>query len=217
MKSFTKKVISDFGVRARLEAAITLHGVPEYMTMTVPTHFRSPSNKELLISGASNITTMIPTPPSWSIWRNEVYLNQTKEIMAANETIMRNILSTEALVTEQLNQLTEYKVFPSVELALARKDNKAYKEYAEELKYQYDKEYRTPSKGRNLVSLYQFLNAAAIVEHKASEKKLSILQARRLEEYEARQSLLRKLAKAKEIQETQSRDPSNFGNQRSRF
>lgn len=51
-------------------------------------------------------------------------------------------------------------------------------------------------------------------ENKLCERKLLLMACRRQEEEERRALYLKKLARAKAVEDTQARDPANFRNQR---
>lgn len=55
------------------------------------------------------------------------------------------------------------------------------------------------------------------LETRLCERKLSVLRMRRQEEEDRKNVQLRKLAKLKEMEDKQSRDPANFRNQANRF
>jgi len=136
-------------------------------------------------------------PPSWAKWMDQEELK--REFFRQSELLSRTdfLLNIERLVSSEYKLMMELCVFPSAELALIRKDMKAFKE-----------------RDRDRDSSAEDEVAAVETEARLCEKKLSIIRARRQEEQAARAAAQKKLAKLKALEESQARDPANFRNQR---
>ena len=60
----------------------------------------------------------------------------------------------------------------------------------------------------------QFPQYLEDLEYRVTENKLALLRSRRIEEEEARIAHRKKMAKLRQLEESQSKDPANFRNQR---
>jgi hypothetical protein len=157
-------------------------------------------------------------------------------------TILDAILLTEKTLTQELELLSELRVFPSAELALVRKEVKAFKDHQEQVlsKSATDagasvgggqraapggalsgpgatgevEEGANPGAGAGgLGTGYDDLVAILSAESKLCERKLLMLGRRRQEEEDRRVLLGKKVARARALEEAQARDPANFRNQ----
>jgi hypothetical protein len=106
----------------------------------------------------------------------------------------------------EIDTLGSMGIYPSAELAIIRKDNKALKEaISTELAQQ---------EGEPLQNIdVEKIELAYEGELSVAEKKLAILRGRRLDEEDSRNLKKKKMARAKQLEESQSRDPLNFKNQ----
>jgi hypothetical protein len=123
---------------------------------------------------------------------------------ALNTALQLNqmICQLERETTIELQTLQELKIFPTAEIAVIKKERKAFLDStALKLDVPGDQEMQQSDN-----STEQELNL--------SERKLSIIRNRRMEEQELLVNVQKKALKAKQIEEAQARDPANFRNQR---
>lgn len=131
------------------------------------------------------------------------------------------------MVTRELKLLSDLKVFPSQELLLVRKDVKGLKDKAalskeEKLGNERERLQNTRSREEPVkiakitkkIPEYEEIIVVSAMEQLVTERKLSLFVERRKDEQEAKIHKSRKNAKTRAIQEVQSRDPSNFTNQK---
>lgn len=159
--------------------------------------------------------------------------------------LLRSILRIERLITSEIQQFASLKIFPSQELALIRKEIKAFKEHQEEVMQSNEavkvfsnllndssanSERKTSKRMKRDVSgninhdvlnsmNESYDNLVSILQEEIGlcEQKLILLSKKRENEIEARIIYNKKLAKMKAIEDMQSKDPANFRNQMSRF
>lgn len=149
------------------------------------------------------------------------------------------MLATERATTDELRALMEFRIFPTAELAIIRKEVKGFKEFQEECRVAVplgtSRHTRGCSSGDssggsgdaggigrsdssssdgNNHALHESMITVANAEQRMSEKKLLVMRARRQEEQEARAQLARKAARLKALEDAQAKDPANFRNQR---
>lgn len=166
-------------------------------------------------------------------------LRRTLERQNVSLSLLNSILNLECSISHQISGFCEINLFPSTELATIRKEVKAFKEQQETLLSAASAHAAPQAKGiaeavseangghterllttrdRDIDSAgYEDLLRVLDMEHKLSERKLSILTARRKEEDEHRAVVMKKMARAKAMEEMaaeQSKDPANFRNQR---
>jgi hypothetical protein len=109
------------------------------------------------------------------------------------------MLELERASSEELEALGRLGVFPSSEVAAVKK------------RFKFLKEQQDLGKASDDVDFPLYLED---LELRVTENKLGLLRACRLQEEESRAAYRKKLAKIKHLEETQSRDPANFRNQR---
>jgi hypothetical protein len=112
------------------------------------------------------------------------------------------ILRAEREITLELHLLQKLKIFPSAELVIIKKESKGFREKQEGTCSEIDDDQSLES---NTVLLE---NELAL-----TERKLSIIRSRRIDEEEMKLVQKKRVAKAKQIDEIQSKDPLNFKNQ----
>lgn len=224
MRSFTKKILQDLNTRRRLESALSMYAATVQYLSQPPASNLTSANTGANKKGSKDAPTKdggggvvkapllsLPPPPDWISWKNEAHFRATLDAISSSGDILANILEVERAVSDELRALVEFRVYPSVELALVRKEMKAFKDYQEEqaMHQQHQQLAQAQaSKGssgssssvhsRNLALTYQLLTNTSVTEQKVCEKKLSIIRARRQDEQEARAAYLRKQAKMKE-------------------
>lgn len=111
----------------------------------------------------------------------------------------QSILETEYQVSEEINKLSQLSVYPSTEIAAIKKQFRYFRE-------QQDAGKETPDE--------QFPMYLKDLELRVTENKLSVLRGRRMEEEDAKAAYKKKIARLKNIDESQSKDPNNFKNQK---
>ena len=196
LKSFLKKSISDLGIRRRLELAIA-NSSQKGMT----------EGKKVPRKNLGSIILTLPSKPEWMIWRDEEYRENAFDIINENEAIMNNIHAVETMINDELKAMLNFKIYPTSEIAMIRKDIKAFKDFQEEQQANFAQS----QDEKNLITTYKVLAITLRNELKVCDKKLSIFRARRNEEVSTREILARKMARAKAVEAEQARDPANFG------
>jgi hypothetical protein len=140
--------------------------------------------------------------------------------------LLQAILNTERLLTYEVEQYSRLNCFPSQELTMIRKEIRQFKDLQSNLISQVEgsNEVLRSEKGVSTVDNfhsisedYSQLISVLSEEQKLSDRKLTILNHRRLSEEEARLAYYRKIQKTKALEEIQSKDPLNFRNQTRRF
>ena len=221
LKSFTKKTVQDMSLKRRMEIAINTQ-LAAYSAEPTTTSGNGPSKSppKRSTSSMNEDAQRALQAPSWAMWRNTALLQETVDSIASYENSLQGILELEKSLTEELNALCEYKVFPSVELQLIKKEVKAFKEYQDQQKCEMVAEGTdaTIKNGntavKKLITMYQSLANSSLIEQRVCEKKLSIVRARRQDEQELRNQYLRKMARLKALEEKEAKDPYNFRNQK---
>jgi len=149
---------------------------------------------------------------------------------------------TERTIVRELEALAELRAYPSAELVLIRKEVKAFKDHQDFILLNSGDNKKpdagvimqsdagsaagtdssagaangAPGEEMNsmLSSGYDDLVQILSAENKLCERKLLMMGSRRQEEEERRVLYLKKLARAKAQDDSQTRDPANFRNQR---
>ena len=152
--------------------------------------------------------------PDWGAWKEPGSFDRypsilkrwpffilTRELEDLTRTInfATKIQLLEKQVDDEIDQLSRLRVFPSMEYATIRKQFKYLREQHEEGKMSNDS---------------QFPQYLEDLEYRVTENKLALLRSRRIEEEEARIAHRKKMAKLRQLEESQSKDPANFRNQR---
>ena len=139
--------------------------------------------------------------------------------------LLTSIFETEKMITGELKLLSDLRVFPSQELLLVRKDIKGFKDKTvitkidklEKEKIQINRSKEESLQNAKIIKNvpeYEVIIEVSAMEQLVTERKLSLFIERRKDEQEAKVHLSRKNAKSRAMQEVQSRDPSNFTNQK---
>lgn len=110
-----------------------------------------------------------------------------------------NLKNLEKQVDEEVEKLARLNIFPSAELATIRKQFRYLHE-------QQDSRKDCEDDG-------QFQLYLRDLELRVTENKLALLRSRRIEDEEARIAYKKKVAKLRQLEESQSKDPANFRNQ----
>jgi hypothetical protein len=135
--------------------------------------------------------------------------------------VLQMILSTERDIYQELEILASLKIFPAPELFVIRKETKHFRETHGRIMSDYASSSGADDtapdaeggEGPGLGPGGRQGDASLEAELSLCDRKLAVLRTRRLDAEEARAQLKKKSAKIKMMQETQSKDPSNFGNQ----
>ena len=151
-----------------------------------------------------------------------LFFFRTKGGSSEAKRLLIGILETERFITLELKLLSDLKIFPSQELLLVRKEMKAFRdkiivgklEKHEKARHESDHIKGEDHQIAGNVPEYDEMIRISSMELLVIEKKLSLFIRRRKDEQEAKSVQSRKNAKNKAMQEVQSRDPSNFTNQR---
>lgn len=126
---------------------------------------------------------------------------------------IEGIWRAEVESTSEILQLVSFNVFPSAELTLIRRENKLFKDFVDQMQSSQNEDLVRSE----ITKLNEWRSDSLVAEQRYSDRKLGILRARRIEEVEAREAYERKLARARQAEEEQARDPANFSfQQRSR-
>lgn len=136
--------------------------------------------------------------------------------MGSARDALQLMLAAERDISQELETLAALKIFPAPELFLIRKETKHFRETQGRTLADQGSGVATSTEeaGREgSVSQPGPGDASLEAELALVDRKLAILRARRHDAEEARAASRRKNAKLKQLQQTQSRDPSNFGNQ----
>ena len=133
---------------------------------------------------------------------------RTVRLLSTASELIGMALRVERETLCEIDLLSKMNVYPSAELAIMRKESKALREVISEELQQED--------GQQFHANVEKIEMAYEGELQLAEKKLAIIRGRRLDEEEIRNAKKKKLARAKQMEESQSRDPLNFRNQ-SRF
>ncbi len=133
--------------------------------------------------------------------------NSAVGILGTASDLLSMALRVERETVREIEALSSMSVYPSAEVAIIRKEAKAFREgVAAGL--------REGATGENShVVDMENIEMAYEGELSLAEKKLAIIRSRRLDEEENRHLKKKKLARAKQLEESQSRDPLNFKNQ----
>lgn len=176
--------------------------------------------------------------PNWSRWRNQKEYQRVCDLIQTNSQLLQRLSHLEKDITQEILLLQKMKIFPSAELIIIKKEMKLFRE-----KYQAtggggggggggNQENgggggvagagagvggsgaggggsNGESDGLNDMEDILLLENEIIL----AEKKLSIIRGRRVDEEEARIAQKKRIAKAKQIEESQAKDPLNFRNQ----
>lgn len=193
VKSFLKKTISDLGIRRRLELALA-NSTPKVA-----------NQKNARKNAALSIT--LPTKPEWMIWKDDDYKETAFDVMNENESIMNNIHAVETMINEELRAMLDFKIYPTAEIAMIRKDIKAFKDFQEEQQ----SNFAQSQDEKNIITTYKVLATTLRNELKVCDKKLSVFRARRVDEVSTREVLARKKARKQKEEEAERNDPANFG------
>ena len=110
-----------------------------------------------------------------------------------------NLLNIEKQVDDEIEKLARLNTFTSSELTIIRK----------QFKYLHEQQDSTHNLDDD-----QFSRYLRDLELRVTENKLALLRSRRLEDEEARIAYRKKLVKLRQLEESQSKDPANFRNQR---
>eukprot|EP00602_Paraphysomonas_sp_CaronLab_P004539 CAMPEP_0185035862 /NCGR_PEP_ID=MMETSP1103-20130426/27935_1 /TAXON_ID=36769 /ORGANISM="Paraphysomonas bandaiensis, Strain Caron Lab Isolate" /LENGTH=866 /DNA_ID=CAMNT_0027573135 /DNA_START=824 /DNA_END=3424 /DNA_ORIENTATION=- len=138
--------------------------------------------------------------PTWSRWRHEGEFDRVCGAIGSAVDLVSMTQRIERQMIEELKLLSNMKVFPSSELVIIRREVKACKENA-----------AAASTDIGLSS--ETAEASLESELVLAEKKLDLIRRRRLEEEAARVAHKKKVARSRQLEESQSRDPLNFKNQ----
>lgn len=160
------------------------------------------------------------------LYRYNVLLTRTMQQLDEFLRLHFYIQEVEKQISSELKVFTEMKIFPSQEILLIKKDMKAYKEKFMCVKLkQRERSGETDNsskeeEAKNVLS-YQSDDRdteenreLSKTEQLVSERKLYLFTERRRAEEEFRIIHARKVAKARAALELQSKDPSNFMNQK---
>ena len=167
-----------------------------------------------------------PPSPSWAIWKNEEALNRTLSSQKTCQAALEGILRTEEAISDELRALADIGSFPSSELAMIKREIKAFKTTYEETiakAAKCEKAMFTQSDdgirmNGNIVHMKyheDYINMIG-AEYKLAEKKLAILRSKRQDEHQLKAAQQRRLERKKALHDQQQRDPANFSHQ-SRF
>lgn len=169
--------------------------------------------------------------------------------------VLDSILLNEKSISRELHGFLQMKAFPTSELAIVRKEVKAFKEHQEVVLQSRSDQMgggmidvklisiiaaaagsqstadltqnvinSSPSKNADagvegdlaaLFGGYDDLIGLLTAENRLCERKLLMFGNRRQEEEDRRVVYMKKMARAKALQDAQERDPANFKNQRS--
>lgn len=129
--------------------------------------------------------------------------------------VLQMILSTERDIYQELEILASLKIFPAPELFVIRKETKLFRENHGRIMSDCNSSGDYAGSERDSEPGTGGAGGDASLEAELSlcDRKLAVLRTRRLDAEEARAQLKKKSAKLKMLQETQAKDPSNFGNQ----
>jgi hypothetical protein len=127
-------------------------------------------------------------------------------------SLLHAILSAERETKAEISQLQS---FPSQEVGVIRKELRGLREKQEQT-FQSSPAPSTTSADL-LSSHYDNLITLLRDELQLTERKLQLLRERRESEEEVRAQQNKRLARARAIEELESRDPNNFRNQSGRF
>ena len=129
--------------------------------------------------------------------------------MSATTQMNQLILKIEKDFSAELQILSEMKIFPGAELAIIRKEKKAIQD--SNLAGAAEDGNTSDGAGNNNAD-ESTLDPLLEVELNLAERKLNIIRARRIDEQDAIKLQQKKMAKAKQLEEVQARDPANFRN-----
>ena len=240
VRSFTKKVAHDMGLRRRLESSLNLTSAswePKDGKDTKKLKEKEPkrrgertSRSEAYASGPKIMSSVdieqsldVPPLPSWTHWKDADILHRATKGQSNDMANLETILDIETTISSELRRLKEMHVFPAQELSLIKKEVKVFKEsfegaIAHDAKKEYSAVYyeATAVQGSKSSTAKAAEEYAAMIaaESKVCEKKLHILRMRRGEEQDARQAQARRIARARAVEDSQARDPANFSQQR---
>jgi hypothetical protein len=133
----------------------------------------------------------------------------------ASLKVLYTILNLEKQITLELKDLIDLKIYPTSELFAIKKEIKVFKDFQENRllnnggndvdKVQYEK---------NDHNMYDDLLSILLMEQQLCGKKLSIINMKNIEELNNKANIMKKKTKEKLIDVMQSKDPSNFKNQK---
>jgi hypothetical protein len=243
VRSFTKKVSHDMGLRRRLEASLNLTSafwdpffkdakegkdskknntaiVDRYRkTVTVTNQ----GNQATMSSADIEQTLSVPLPPSWTRWKDEDVLSRTSSGQSMYSAALEGILGTETAISDELKRLMDMHVFPGQELTLIKKEVKAFKESFEGaisndatslFSAVYSEHTAGPGHKSHSAKVAEEYAAMIVAEAKICDRKFNMLRSRRVEEQDTRQLAARRNARARAVEEVQAKDPANFSQQR---
>jgi len=155
VRSFTKKVSHDMGLRHRLEASMSLtstfweaakdgkegkegkdkKGKDKDVTTPIIDRYRKGVSSQSNSSSQSSVSAAeieralsVPLSPSWTRWKNEDALKRTTSGQVTYTAALEGILGTETAISDELKRLMDMHVFPAQELTIIKKEVKAFKE-----------------------------------------------------------------------------------------
>lgn len=106
-------------------------------------------------------------------------------------------------ITAELQILAEMKIFPSSEIVIIRRE-------AREFDKALQKQNETQPDSTTMLDQHE-------AEFALAERKLSIIRSKRYDEEDIRNNLKKKQLRAKQVEESQARDPANFNYRKSHF
>ena len=196
LNTFANKICLEFNSRKRIQ-----------------NHLKNSSSLPFIKSfpSLSEGILLFITPPEWSKWRNEKEYQLVSASIQTSAHLIQRLVQIEKEITLEFHLLSKLKIFPSAELIILKKEMKAFRE-----KNQSGDHSSGGPRGMDGESD----QSNELLDHKAlenelyfAEKKLSIIRGRRIDEEETRMAQKKRIAKAKQIDEMQSKDPLNFRNQ----
>jgi hypothetical protein len=204
LNTFLQKICLELNSRKRILQ--TLSSLPS--SSSSPSSFSHTEEKKLFLLSSSE----------WSQWKNEHDYHRTLHSRHTSLQLLQQILQIEKEITNEFFLLNKMKIFPSAEIIMIKKETKAYRErWCVE---------NTPPVGTGGAGgggtggggggdPFEEILDPNVLENELilSERKLSIIRGRRVDEEETRMVQKKRMVKAKQIEETQSKDPLNFRNQ----
>jgi hypothetical protein len=238
MRSFTKKVNYDMGLRSRLESSLSLtsaawasrdgkevrSGAKSREKAKDPGDTLGNSVTKKFISAEEIEQSLyVPAVPSWAVWKDEESLKRTIEGQSTCCVAMEGVLNTETAISDELKRMLDLHIFPAQELTVIKKEVKAFKDgfdnainYEASMPYSavyYENTAALSGKGAATKITEDYV-AMLAAESKLGDRKLSMLRNRRLDEQDNRQANARRVARVRAIEESQAKDPANFSRQR---
>lgn len=199
LNTFANKVCSEFNSRKRIQNNLKNSSLPFIKSL--------PSLSQSILSFIA--------PPEWSKWRNEKEYQLVSASIETSSLLIQRLVQIEKEITIELHLLSKLKIFPSAELIIIKKEMKSFREKNQSGDNSGGVIGGGPHGGDG-----ENDQPNELLDHKAlenelylAEKKLSIIRGRRIDEEETRMAQKKRIAKAKQIDEMQSKDPLNFRNQ----